>query len=221
MSLISIVLWTWKKTLWLISVLAVSHHFFLVIFPPPQIILSSHPPLQSAAPYPVIHFPPSSSPPYTRQPSLPHAPSPLLAVSILARPSLFCHPEEVTVMMMHGAVIEETLGIIISIIVIISQMRRAKLELCPSPSGCLTVTNSSLIHFTHQLYTGQRSTERQGVVVRGGWGCKGPSLRAAPNCGANAPHSAPPSALMVSVFFQSLWEQETSCHHASNNHRGL
>lgn len=52
-------------------------------------------------------------------------------------------------------------GIIIASVVIISQMRRAKLELCPSPSGWLTVTNSSLIHSTHQLYTGQRSPERQ------------------------------------------------------------
>lgn len=52
-------------------------------------------------------------------------------------------------------------GIIITIIVIISQLRRVKLELCPSPSGSLTVTKSSLIHSTHQLYTGQRSPERQ------------------------------------------------------------
>lgn len=36
-------------------------------------------------------------------------------------------------------------GIAVPIVVIISQMRRAKLELCPSPSGWLTVTNSSLI----------------------------------------------------------------------------
>lgn len=48
------------------------------------------------------------------------------------------------------------------IVVIIIQMRRAKLELCPSPSGWLTVTNSSLIHPNHQLYTGQRRPERQG-----------------------------------------------------------
>lgn len=52
-------------------------------------------------------------------------------------------------------------SIIVTIFVIISQMRRAKLELCPSPSGWLTVTNSSLTHSTHQLYTGQRSPERQ------------------------------------------------------------
>lgn len=55
-------------------------------------------------------------------------------------------------------------SIIITIIVIISQMRRAKLELCLSPSGWLTVTNSSLIHSTHQLYTGQRSPVRQEAV---------------------------------------------------------
>lgn len=71
-----------------------------------------------------------------------------------------------TIAVMHGPhrardSVAGNTGIIITIIVIISQMRRAKLELCPSPSGCLTVTNSSLIHSTHQLYTGQRSPERQ------------------------------------------------------------
>ncbi len=82
-------------------------------------------------------------------------------------PSLCCHPEEVavTIVVMHSPSSPEqcrgrNTGIII-IIVIISQMRRAKLELCPSPSGWLTVTHSSLIHPTHQLYTGQRSPERQ------------------------------------------------------------
>lgn len=65
------------------------------------------------------------------------------------------------------------------IVVIIIQMRRAKLELCPSPSGWLTVTNSSLIHPNHQLYTGQRRPERQG----GG--------RVHPDCSAKAqPFSA-------------------------------
>lgn len=61
----------------------------------------------------------------------------------------------------HGRSRGGNTSIIITIIVIISQMRRAKLELCLSPSGWLTVTNSSLIHSTHQLYTGQRSPERQ------------------------------------------------------------
>jgi len=82
-----------------------------------------------------------------------------------AAPSLCCHPEEVAVTMagpvQHSVVDEALSRVIIPIIVIISQMRRAKLELCPSPSGWLTVTNSSLIHSTHELYTGQRSPERQ------------------------------------------------------------
>lgn len=49
--------------------------------------------------------------------------------------------------------------ITITIIVIISQMRGAKLELCPSPSSWLTVTNSSFIHYAHHLSTGQRRQE--------------------------------------------------------------
>lgn len=51
--------------------------------------------------------------------------------------------------------------IIVITVIIISQMRRAQPELCPSSSGWLTVTNSSLIHSAHQLYTGQRIPERQ------------------------------------------------------------
>ena len=67
--------------------------------------------------------------------------------------------------------------IIVTIIVIISQMRKAKLEFCPSQSDSLTVTNSSLIHSTHQLYTGQRSPERQDAAK-------------APLCHASSPTAA-------------------------------
>lgn len=72
-----------------------------------------------------------------------------------------CHPEEapVTIAATHGPGQRDGRGW--GIVVIIIQMRRAKLELCPSPSGWLTVTNSSLIHPNHQLYTGQRRPERQ------------------------------------------------------------
>lgn len=61
----------------------------------------------------------------------------------------------------RGIIVVVIILIITAIIAIISQMRGAKLELCPSPSGRLTVTNSSFIHSTHQLYTGQRRPERQ------------------------------------------------------------
>lgn len=72
-----------------------------------------------------------------------------------------CHPEEaaVTIAATHGPGRRRGRGG--GIVAIIIQMRRAKLELCPSPSGWLTVTNSSLIHPNHQLYTGQRRPERQ------------------------------------------------------------
>lgn len=86
------------------------------------------------------------------------------------------------------------------IIVIISQMKKAKLELCPSPSGWLTVTNASLIHPTHQLYTGQRSPERQEAAE-------------AP---LHVQYEDTPqhSVLIVSVFPLTLWEQEAACHYA-------
>lgn len=97
--------------------------------------------------------------------------SPLLASSFLACPSVFVllsrrgssdDSGDARPGQSPGECRRRKTGIIITtIIVIISQMRRAKLELCPSPSGWLTVTNSYLIHSIHQLYTGQRSPERQ------------------------------------------------------------
>lgn len=103
---------------------------------------------------------------HTPAPPLP----PLLASSFLARPTVSVLPSrrgssddsgDARPAPSPGLRRRRNTGIIITISVIISQMRRAKLELCPSPSGWLTVTNSSLIHSTHQLYTGQRSPERQ------------------------------------------------------------
>lgn len=80
-------------------------------------------------------------------------------------------------------------------VVIIIQMRRAKLELCPSPSGWLTVTNSSLIHPDHQLYTGQRRPERQ--------------EEAQSAARRSARRSSQGSALLISVLLLS------SCHRRS------
>lgn len=147
----------------------------------------------------------------TRQPRL----SPLFLFFFWHVPlSLCCHPEEVavTIVVMHGpgrvrnSVVEENI-IIIAIIVIISQMRRAKLELCPSPSGWLTVTNSSLIHSTHQLYTGQRSPERQEAA-------KAPLHVSSPTAAQRRSAALCAQPLIVNVLFQSLWEQRTACHHA-------
>lgn len=81
------------------------------------------------------------------------------------------------------------------IVVIIIQMRRAKLELCPSPSGWLTVTNSSLIHPNHQLYTGQRRPERQEEAE-----CIPTAARR-----LSPSHWRPPSVCV---------RQEAACHHA-------
>lgn len=88
----------------------------------------------------------------------------LLLLLLLARaaPSTRCHSEEEAVTRAATRGPGRRGGRSRGIVVIIIQMRRAKLELCPSPSGWLTVTNSSLIHPNHQLYTGQRRPERQG-----------------------------------------------------------
>lgn len=75
-------------------------------------------------------------------------------------PSPRCHPEEVAVRKLALRLASIFVVVItITIIVIISQMRGAKLELCPSPSSWLTVTNSSFIHYAHHLSTGQRRQE--------------------------------------------------------------
>lgn len=129
---------------------------------------------------------------------------PLLASSFLSRPSVSVLPSRGGSSDDSGDArprvrdsVAGNAGIIIAIIVIISQMRRAKLELCPSPSGWLTVTNSSLIHSTHQLYTGQRSPERQEVA-------KDPLHVSPPNCSTKADPSALCSALIINVLLQSL-----------------
>lgn len=125
-------------------------------FPPPR--------------YPLPSFYPTSflAPLFAGAHQLPPPPvfSPRLLFPWHVPPSPRRHPEEVavTIAVMRGT--GEARGFVIviiisAIIVIISQMRGAKLELCPFPSGQLTVTNSSFIHSTHQLYTGQRRPERQ------------------------------------------------------------
>lgn len=89
-----------------------------------------------------------------------HAQSPFSSPGAPLLPPIRRHPEEVAATMAAAAV-HGLGGRSWGSVVIIIQMRGAKLEPCPSPSGWLTVTNSSLIHPDHQLYTGQRRPERQ------------------------------------------------------------
>lgn len=117
------------------------------------------------------------------------------------------HPEEVAVTIAVMRRTGEAWGFVIvviitAIIVIISQMRGAKLELCPSPSGRLTVTNSSFIHSTHQLYTGQRRPERQEAAPR-------VTAPLSPTAAQKTHHSALCLAviiIIIDVLLPSLWE---------------
>lgn len=76
-------------------------------------------------------------------------------------PSPCRHPEEVAVSDVPCII---AAVVVITITVIISQMRRAKIELCPFPSGWLTVISSSFIHCAHHFSPGQRRPERQEAV---------------------------------------------------------